>query len=104
MKFNSADDTKLVPRAAPKVGDVFPAKSTGPKFYRKGTRYFIIVAITNNQHHQPSVHHMLGLDEEGNINSTTSYGAHVMTDRPRLGHCPDIANLNLTIEWEPHAQ
>lgn len=104
MKFNSQDADHLTPPRKPIVGDVFPAKSTGPKFYRKGTRYFVVVAIVNNQFGNPCIHHMLGLDDEGNINSTTSYGAHVMEGRVRVGHCPDIANLNLTIEWEPHAR
>ena len=49
------------------------------------------------------VHHFLGLDTEGNIVSTTSYGDHVMKERPRLGHCADVSTLNLKIEWEPHA-
>lgn len=105
MRFTSADSTKLKPPSSPKVGDVFPAKSTGPKAYRNGTRYWMIIAITpgtgyaRNSH----VHHMLGLDGEGNIVSTTTYGSHVMADRPLLGHCADINNLQLNIEWEPHA-
>lgn len=102
MKFNSRDAAKLLPRGKPQVGDVFPAKSTGPKWYRKGTRYFVIIAITPGMHPGSGVAHMLGLDEEGNINSTTSYGEHVMEERPRVGRCPDIANLSLNIEWETH--
>lgn len=75
--------------------------AAAPKWYRNGTRYFVIVAITNGQDGKPSSHHMLGLDEQGNINSTTTYGAHVMRERPRLGHCKDLTKLNLNIEWEP---
>jgi hypothetical protein len=100
VKFNSEDSTALLPRGKPQVGDVFPAKSTGPKWYRRGTRFFIVVSITKDQSGNDSSHHMLGLDESGNVVSTTTYGAHVMRDRPRLGHCHDIANLNLNIEWD----
>ncbi len=102
MKFDINPAAPFNPPAgAPKVGDVFPAKGTGPKHYRAGTRYFMIVAITNNQFGYPTSHHMLGLDGEGNIVSTTTYGEHVMRERVRIGHCPDITKLdNLKIEWE----
>lgn len=83
----------------PVVGDVYAAKASGPKFYRRGTRYWIIASITPGQFGS-EVHHMLGLTEEGEINSTTSYGGHVMRERERIGHCPGIADLNLKINWE----
>lgn len=108
MKFSSADKGKLLPTRDPQVGDVFPSKSTGPKSYRNGTRYWLLIAITPGtpvRAGQPAthfVHHFLGLDHEGNIVSTTSYGDHVMKERPRVGRCADVASLNLTIEWEPH--
>lgn len=58
----------------------------------------IIEARLNAQEdHQPES------SGEGNIVSTTSYGDHVMKERPRLGHCADVSTLNLKIEWDPHA-
>lgn len=103
MKFNNQGKPLVVTRD-PKVGDVFPSKATGPKSYRNGTRYWMIIAITNGSgcNRNSLVHHMVGLDENGDIVSTTTYGDHVMKERPRVGHCKDLASLNLNIEWEPH--
>lgn len=103
MKFSAPGGGKLYPTLEPKVGDVFPSKSTGPKSYRAGTRYWLLVAITPGERSAASsVHHFLGLDADGNIVSTTSYGNHVMKERVRVGHCKDISSINLQIEWEPH--
>lgn len=104
MRFNSRGKN-LIATPEPKVGDVFPSKSTGPKSYRNGTRYWLLIAITPSPRGPALnpihvVHHFLGLDREGNVVSTSTYGDHVMKERPLVGRCKDLSALNLEIEWE----
>lgn len=98
MRFN-IEHAPRIEREEVQVGDVYPARASGPKFYRQGTRYFLVAAITPGRY-GGGVCHLLGLDEHGNINSTTSYGLHVMEARERIGYCPDMASAELNIEWE----
>lgn len=62
----------------PQVGDVFPAKATGPRGRHYGTKYWVIVCVTD------TTVHMIGLDWQGNVTSTTSCGIHVAQERQRL--------------------
>lgn len=86
-------DVTGAPRAAiPAVGDVFPAKGGTP------TRFWMVVAISAT-----GGTHLLGLDETGAVVSTASYAAHVMRERPPLGHCPEISEWCPKIIWEKGA-
>lgn len=58
-----------------RVGNVYKAKSTGPRGWRAGTRYWLVMCVS------PTTVHMLGLDQGGRIVSTTSYGVHVLHER-----------------------
>lgn len=82
-----------------RVGDVFKAKASGPYGRNRGTRYWVVASITQTSPHS-AVHHLLGLNAEGAIVSTTSYGGHVMPDRERVGYCPDLAAQRLRVEWQ----
>ena len=99
MKFDMALEGSPRAPAKPQVGDVFKALGSGPKG-RRGTRYWLIMSITKSDHGGETVH-MAGLDRNGDIVSTTSYGLHAIETRERLGHCPGLKELNLDIVWEP---
>jgi hypothetical protein len=74
---------------SPAIGDVYRAKGG------RGTKFFVVAAITGN------IAHALGLNAEGDIVSTTSYGTHVFASRDLVGRVNDLAELTLNIEWEP---
>lgn len=77
------------------VGDVYAAKSSGPKG-KRGTRYWLVVALTENRYWR-SVH-MLGLDRNWNIVSTTSYGEGAIAHRPILFRIKNVAQFALTVK------
>lgn len=85
--------------AKPQVGDVYKALGSGPKG-KRGTRYWLILSITKSDFGGEGVH-MAGLDRDGSIVSTTSYGLHAIETRERLGHCVSLKDLTLDITWEP---
>ena len=98
MRFECGEAEFPVAPAKPRVGDVFPAKATGPAGRNRGTRFWLVAAITSDR--GGTVHHLLGLNAKGEVVSTSSYGGWVMGDRERLGHCPAMADLALKIDWE----
>lgn len=61
---------------------IFNAKGTGPRGRRAGTRYWLILTVNED------VVHMAGLNKDGEIVSTTSYGIHTMHDRTLMGIAP----------------
>lgn len=70
------------------VGDVYPAKGG-----RGTTRFFIVVSVVGN------MAHCLGVDLDGNVVSTTSYGTHVFEGRRLVGRAREVETL-ITIDWE----
>ncbi|WP_043345097.1 hypothetical protein [Cupriavidus basilensis] len=74
---------------APKVGDVLRAKGG-----RGDTRFWLVAAVANQ------TAHVLGLDREGNIVSTASYGVHALAGREIVGAVEDFAEMRLNIKWE----
>lgn len=99
MRFEYGEAEFPAAPAKPRVGDVFPAKSTGPAGRNRGTRFWVVAAITTSER-GGAVHHLLGLNGKGEVVSTSSYGGWVMGERERLGHCPAMADLTLKIDWE----
>lgn len=77
------------------VGDVYRAKATGPRGWRNGTRYWMVVAITTSQWNNEN-HHMLGLDKDWNIVSAVSYGGHVMPNRKLVFRVKNVGQFQLT--------
>lgn len=71
------------------VGDVYRAKGG-----RGGTKFFVIAAIVGN------MAHALGIDADGNIVSTTSYGIDVFAGRDIVARVPSLAEMVLALEWE----
>lgn len=76
------------------IGDVYKAFGTGPKG-KDGTYYWLVVSITKSQY-GGETHHMLGLDKNWNIVSTTSYGGHVMAERKLLFRIKNVEWFSLT--------
>lgn len=84
------------------VGDIYPAKG-GAK-----TRYWIVLALSGRESFQGEMVHMIGLNAEGDIVATTSYGRHAIEGtrdglfKPRqlLGRVKDIQDLQFDIEWK----
>lgn len=73
----------------PQVGDVYRAKGG-----RGSTKFFVVAAVIGN------MAHALGIDSEGQIVSTTSYGTHVFAGRDIVGRVEELAELTLNIQWE----
>lgn len=71
------------------VGNVYRSKATGPKG-RDGTIYWLVVSVQGN------ACHMLGLNRNWEVVSTTSYGVRVMEERPLLYRIKNVAQLRLT--------
>lgn len=90
MKITLGKIPVNVTTECPSIGDVFRAKGGA----RGITRFFAIISITGN------VAHAIGLDQEGEIVSTTSYGTHVFAGRERVGVIPELAEMNLAIQWD----
>ena len=78
--------------AGVQVGDVYPAKGG-----RGDTRFWLVASLG----HTGRSAHLLGLNEDGVIVSTASYGIDVLGDRPRIGWCSDLREFYPRIEWEP---
>lgn len=74
---------------SPSVGDVYRAKGG-----RGETKFFVIVAIVGKSAHA------LGLNADGDVVSTTSYGTHVFASRDIVGRVNGLAEMRLEIEWD----
>ena len=73
-----------------RVGDLYAAGGSSSK-----TAFWLVVAITEN-----GGAHLLGLNSDGEIVSTSSYNAHAIESRRKVGHCPEIAGMTLNVETE----
>jgi hypothetical protein len=77
------------------MGDVYPSKN------QRKTFYWLVIGLTGN------MVHCLGLDADGQITSTTSYGKHVFEGqgtlwkgRKRLGRVDGLDTLDFDIIWD----
>lgn len=68
------------------AGNLYHAKGPGPT-------YWLVVAVTDK-----GGAHMLGLNRDGEIVSTTTYGAHALRDRKLIGRCHEISEFTATIQ------
>lgn len=85
MKF----DTETIPAeefSGVMVGDVYPAMGGAG-----ATNAFVVVCVNER------TAHALGIDRQGRIVSTTSYGIHTFSRREKIGFCEDMQNLSLKI-------
>ena len=104
MKFNLPITESLpeVEFRQVQVGDIYPAKG-GAK-----TRFWIVLAISYRGHLQGEMVHMIGLNSEGEIVATTSYGRHAIEGTPDglfkprqlLGRVTGMSDLQFDIEWK----
>ncbi len=87
MRFKVEELPQSVFPRGPQVGDVFPAKGG------QSTSFWVLVAesITGQSGHY------LGLDAQGKIVSTASYGHHAMRERALIGKV-SIDEIELSIE------
>lgn len=89
MKIDMGKIPVRISMDSPAVGDVYRAKGgRGP------TKFFVIVSMVGN------MAHALGLDSNGDIVSTTSYGISVFAERNLVGRVRGLEELSLDIEWE----
>lgn len=84
MKFKTKNYKSILPPIVT-VGDIYPTLGG------KGTYAFIVVSVRDR------TVHALGIDKEGNVVTTTSYGIHTFERREKIGFCEDIANITLDI-------
>lgn len=89
MKIEMGQIPIRVDLEQPAIGDVYRAKGG-----RGETKFFVVVAIVGR------VAHALGLNREGDIVSTTSYGCEVFAARDVVGRIPGLSEMTLNIEWE----
>ena len=101
MKFNNpipptvAIPVKIeVPIIPVEVGNIYQSKNT------RKTKYWVIIGV------EKSSVHCVGINDEGNITSTVSYGRHVFEGygdifKPRklLGKAKALKLLSFDIEW-----
>ena len=85
MKFDVGDEQSEVKDV--EVGHVYRSKGGAGQ-----TKFYVIVARNK------SMAHALGLDQNGNICSTTSYSVRTFQERKIVG-IADISNLSIKIEW-----
>ena len=86
MKFNLKDIPKDRLDGKIKVGDMFPAKGG-----RGDTAAWVVAAVRGDTLHMP------GVNTDGDIVSTSSYGAHAMEDRVCIGRCEELINKKFTM-------
>jgi hypothetical protein len=78
-----------------RVGNVYPSKNT------RNTKYWVVVAINK------SGVHLFGINNQGEISTTSTLGAHVFDGSSPLftrgesliGHCDSIEKLEFGINW-----
>lgn len=85
MQFNFPEGRKPEPFRDVEVGNVYASKNTHK------TVAWVVLAIHGN-----SVH-MLGINAEGAITTTQSYGVHAMENRKLIG-VVDLSKLEFDIE------
>jgi len=90
MKFNLQGE--LYDRVSEEiaVGDVFPTKGGN------GPAYWIVVAIGGREEGKTAK--VLGINAEGEIISATSYYAHALTHRARVGFVSGLDDMTFDIE------
>lgn len=84
------------PRDKTDMDEVPPPVEVGNVYRSKGgkdTAFWIIVGVRGN------AAHAIGIDCEGEIRSTTSYGVHTFQRRQLMGRCEGILDLTLDITW-----
>jgi len=89
MKINIGKVPIRISLDAPKVGEVYRAKGG-----RGTTAFWLVAAVHENSSH------LLGLDREGNIVSTSSYGNHAIVNREVVGFVEGLDALTLDMKWE----
>lgn len=87
MRFSMQEAPAAVAYERVRVGDVYKSKGGNKSVF------WLIVGITGLRAHA------IGLDREGEIVSTTSYGVHAFADRELLGRCEGIDDFKADIEW-----
>lgn len=85
MQFNYPEGRKPEPTPEVEVGNVYSSKNTHK------TKAWLVMNISGN-----SVH-LLGIDAEGEISSTQSYGLHSLERRTLIGRV-DLSKLEFDIE------
>lgn len=86
MDMTSAPESVLSP--VPMVGDILEARGG-----RGDTSAWVVAAIR-----QSSVH-LFGVNTEGEIVSTITYGMHYVITRKIIGHCATLRDMTFPIEW-----
>jgi len=85
MNFNFPQGKVPEPPHEPEIGCVYSSKNT------HRTVAWLVLSITGN------TVHMLGIDHEGQVSSTQSYGVHALRNRELIGRV-DLSKLEFDIE------
>jgi hypothetical protein len=89
MRFTPKLQQEIPPRRYAKVGDVYPAKGG-----RGENRFWVVIAVNKNHYAA-----CIGIGEEGQVTSCQTYGAWAFEDRPLVGRCEGIDEMNFEIDW-----
>lgn len=92
MKFRFNDEVRERYSKEVRVGDVYPAKG--------GARRKIAMWVVLNIHN--GMVHLVGLNEEGVMTSTTSYGVHAMEERELIGRVEGLEELEFVVVPVPY--
>lgn len=79
-----------------RVGNVYPAKGAA----RKRIAMWVVIAINETRMGGQSAH-LIGLNDDGVITSTTSYGVHAMQGRDLIGRVEGLEDLEFNVEPAP---
>ena len=89
MKFTPRIPQEMPERRLVKVGDVYPSKGG-----RGDNRYWVVINVNKSGYAA-----CIGIGEEGQVTSCQTYGAWAFEDRPLLGRCDGIEEMNFEIDW-----
>lgn len=90
MKFDlgEAPPLNLLDKTV-RVGNVYSAKG--------GSKPNIWVVLRADEENRSVT--LLGLDTQGEVVSATNYAMHAFEKRECIGYCPEVADMQLTIQW-----
>ena len=85
MNFNFPEGRKPTSSPSVEVGNIYQSKNTHK------TAAWVVVAMSGN------TVHLLGIDGEGQVSSTQSYGLHAISGRDLIGRV-DLSSINFDVE------
>lgn len=90
MRIDLQNMSQDAMRDAVSVGDVYRANGG-----RGDCKFWVVVALSSSA----KMAHCIGINRDGEICTSTSYGIHVFEQRMLVGRCEDIVTFQPSIDW-----